>query len=43
MGKHEKPYEKIYERDKATNSFIISVAIEKYAAVLATRQSFFST
>lgn len=33
MERHEKPYEKIYERDKATNSFIISVAIEKYADI----------
>jgi hypothetical protein len=33
MGKPEKPYEKLYERDKATNRFIISVAIEKYADI----------
>jgi hypothetical protein len=32
MGDAEKkPYGKIYERDEATNGFIISVAIEKYA------------
>ena len=34
MGDAEKkPYEKIYERDEATNGFIISVAIEKYADI----------
>ena len=34
MGDAEKkPYEKIYEKDKATNGFIISVAIEKYADI----------
>jgi hypothetical protein len=33
MGRSEQPFEKIYERDRATNSFIISVAIEKYADI----------
>jgi hypothetical protein len=34
MGQSEKnPYEKIYERDPATNGFIISTVIGKYADI----------
>jgi hypothetical protein len=33
MGRTEQSYAKIYERDKATNSFIISVATQKYADI----------
>jgi hypothetical protein len=33
MKQAEKPLEKIYERDKATNAFIISVAIDEYADI----------
>jgi len=34
MGEAEKkPYEKINERDEATNGFIMSVAIEKYVDI----------
>jgi hypothetical protein len=33
MGRRVEPYEKIYERDNATNSFIISVATQKYTDI----------
>ena len=33
MALMKKPLEKIYEKDEATNSFIISVTIENYADI----------
>jgi hypothetical protein len=33
MAQKKKPLERIYERDKKTNAFIISVAIENYADI----------
>jgi len=33
MAQEGKPVEKIYEKDEATNSFVISVTIDNYADI----------